>query len=182
MSLGMYTDLFEGSIEPFSTAWTLFCVIGCTMAMEARDDINRHSQDAVTNATVAHIIKSEPGSNGVPRGVESMRRWDELRTFDLVLLRVDEKVPADLIVISTSNEDGLCYVETKNIDGETNLKIRTSCSKLLEISRKGLNVDDLSAAEVAPGDGGGDKEEDDGGLDAYAAKLGAVADNCAAMW
>ena len=45
---------------------------------------------------------------------------------DLVLLRENEQVPADIIVLSTSNPDNLCFVETKNLDGETNLKVRKS--------------------------------------------------------
>ena len=45
---------------------------------------------------------------------------------DLVLLRENEQVPADIIVLSTSNPDHLCFVETKNLDGETNLKVRKS--------------------------------------------------------
>ncbi|KAJ3270267.1 hypothetical protein HK104_004961, partial [Borealophlyctis nickersoniae] len=43
---------------------------------------------------------------------------------DFVLLRNDEPIPADIMVISTSENDSVCYVETKNLDGETNLKVR----------------------------------------------------------
>ncbi|WWC88623.1 uncharacterized protein L201_003536 [Kwoniella dendrophila CBS 6074] len=50
--------------------------------------------------------------------------WKKLEVGDLVLLRDNEQVPADIIVLSTSDPDNLCYVETKNLDGETNLKIR----------------------------------------------------------
>ncbi|WRT67856.1 uncharacterized protein IL334_004830 [Kwoniella shivajii] len=50
--------------------------------------------------------------------------WKKLEVGDLVLLRDNEQVPADIIVLSTSNADDLCFVETKNLDGETNLKIR----------------------------------------------------------
>ncbi|OWZ64894.1 hypothetical protein AYX14_06362 [Cryptococcus neoformans] len=52
--------------------------------------------------------------------------WKKLEVGDFVLLRDNEQVPADVIVLSTSNADALCFVETKNLDGETNLKIRRS--------------------------------------------------------
>jgi phospholipid-transporting ATPase len=43
---------------------------------------------------------------------------------DLVLVKNHEPFPADMIVVGTASKDGLCYIETSNIDGETNLKIR----------------------------------------------------------
>ncbi len=50
--------------------------------------------------------------------------WKKLEVGDIVLLREDDQVPADIVVLSTSDANGLCYVETKNLDGETNLKPR----------------------------------------------------------
>lgn len=32
--------------------------------------------------------------------------------------------PADLVLLSSSNAEGVCYIETTNLDGETNLKIK----------------------------------------------------------
>ncbi|KAJ6564618.1 hypothetical protein B0H19DRAFT_1141557 [Mycena capillaripes] len=52
--------------------------------------------------------------------------WKKLEVGDLVLLRDNEQVPADIIVLATSDPDGNCYLETKNLDGETNLKLRKS--------------------------------------------------------
>lgn len=58
----------------------------------------------------------------------------KLEVGDLILLRENEQVPADIIVLSTSNPDHLCFVETKNLDGETNLKVRKSLKATCSIS------------------------------------------------
>jgi magnesium-transporting ATPase (P-type) len=50
--------------------------------------------------------------------------WKNVRVGDFILIRSDEQIPADIAVLATSDSDGACYVETKNLDGETNLKVR----------------------------------------------------------
>ncbi|KAF9223068.1 phospholipid-translocating P-type ATPase [Gyrodon lividus] len=60
--------------------------------------------------------------------------WKKLEVGDIVLLRENEQVPADVVVLSTSDPDGLCYLETKNLDGETNLKARKALSATSSIS------------------------------------------------
>ncbi|KAF9970035.1 hypothetical protein BGZ73_007362 [Actinomortierella ambigua] len=50
--------------------------------------------------------------------------WQDVRVGDIVHLRNDDAIPADIVILSTSEPDGLCFIETKNLDGETNLKIR----------------------------------------------------------
>ena len=52
--------------------------------------------------------------------------WKNVQVGDFVRLYSDEEVPADVVVLSTSDSDGACYIETKNLDGETNLKVRTA--------------------------------------------------------
>jgi phospholipid-translocating ATPase len=51
-----------------------------------------------------------------------------------VLLRDNEQVHADVVVLSTSDPDGLCYLETKNLDGETNLKVRKAVQATSSLS------------------------------------------------
>ncbi|WWC70833.1 uncharacterized protein I206_104785 [Kwoniella pini CBS 10737] len=71
--------------------------------------------------------------------------WKKLEVGDLVLLRDNEQVPADIIVLSTSNAENLCFVETKNLDGETNLKIR----KPLKATSSIQSEEDLQHARFA---------------------------------
>ncbi|KAI9344484.1 hypothetical protein BD770DRAFT_447180 [Pilaira anomala] len=59
--------------------------------------------------------------------------WQHLKVGDFVILRNDDAVPADIVVLSSSEPDGLCYVETQNLDGETNLKIKRSLQATNEI-------------------------------------------------
>ncbi|CEP18412.1 hypothetical protein [Parasitella parasitica] len=51
-------------------------------------------------------------------------KWKDLNVGDYVLLENNRDIPADIVILSTSETDNVCYVETQNLDGETNLKQR----------------------------------------------------------
>lgn len=50
--------------------------------------------------------------------------WKNVMVGDFVRIYNEDPIPADVVVLATSDPDGACYVETKNLDGETNLKVR----------------------------------------------------------
>lgn len=50
--------------------------------------------------------------------------WKNVQVGDFVRIYNEDQIPADVVILSTSDPDGACYVETKNLDGETNLKVR----------------------------------------------------------
>ncbi len=50
--------------------------------------------------------------------------WEDLRVGDVVKVLDDEHIPADILICATSEDEDIAFVETKNLDGETNLKSR----------------------------------------------------------
>ncbi|EEB99761.1 hypothetical protein MPER_00480, partial [Moniliophthora perniciosa FA553] len=50
--------------------------------------------------------------------------WEDLRVGDFVKVNEDDAIPADILICATSDEENVAYVETKSLDGETNLKSR----------------------------------------------------------
>lgn len=51
-------------------------------------------------------------------------KWQDVRVGDLVHLSNNETVPADILLLRTSDLHGACYIDTCDLDGETNLKRR----------------------------------------------------------
>lgn len=54
----------------------------------------------------------------------SKKYWKDVKVGDMLRIYNNDEIPADIIILATSDEDNCCYVETKNLDGETNLKVR----------------------------------------------------------
>lgn len=82
-------------------------------------------QQSLHSHTVFGVVDWRKRAGGSARWERTL--WKKLEVGDIVLLRDNDQVPADIVVLSTSDPDGMCYLETKNLDGETNLKPRRSC-------------------------------------------------------
>jgi len=56
--------------------------------------------------------------------------WQDLHVGDFVHLSCNEIIPADIVLLKSSDVLGICHIETSNLDGETNLKQRQVVSGL----------------------------------------------------
>ena len=50
--------------------------------------------------------------------------WQDVRVGDIIKVKENEFIPADIILLNSPGPKGTAYVETKNLDGETNLKMK----------------------------------------------------------
>jgi phospholipid-translocating ATPase len=74
--------------------------------------------------------------------------WEDLRVGDFVKIMDRESIPADILICATSEEENVAFVETKNLDGETNLKSRNALPALTYLSSAANCADPKNVFEV----------------------------------
>ncbi|KMZ04056.1 phospholipid-transporting ATPase ID isoform X9 [Drosophila simulans] len=112
------------SLTPVTTAIPLIGVLTLTAVKDAYDDIQRHISDSQVNNR-----KSKTLRNG--KLVEA--KWSEVQVGDVIRLDNNQFVAADTLLLSTSEPNGLCFIETAELDGETNLKAKQCLTETIEL-------------------------------------------------
>lgn len=77
-------------------------------------------------------------------GVFESKAWKDVRVGAIVKVTCNEFFPADLVLLNSSGRKGMCYIETKNLDGETNLKIKMANKEVMAVSSPN-EITDLQA-------------------------------------
>lgn len=85
------------------------------------DDVsyNKHLHSKITGPSVLDPTRQVAGKAKFRKDF-----WKNVHVGDFVRIRNNDEIPADIVILATSDSDGACYIETKNLDGETNLKVR----------------------------------------------------------
>ncbi|XP_046677683.1 phospholipid-transporting ATPase ID isoform X2 [Homalodisca vitripennis] len=123
------------SLTPITTAVPLIGVLSLTAVKDAYDDLQRHRSDSQVNNRMAKVVRA-----GGKRLEEE--KWSCVCVGDIIRMDNNQFVAADILLLSTSEPNGLCFIETMELDGESNLKCR-QC--LMETA--GLGQDDVKLGE-----------------------------------
>lgn len=123
----------------YSTLVPLMAFVTIAMAKEGFDDYRRHLLDKIENHdTVETLCRSV--SNGQLGHMESVETWTEVKwsavkVGDVVKLKRDDPIPADLVLVFSDGPSGMAYIDTAALDGESNLKAKQASALLRKVCR-----------------------------------------------
>ena len=126
-------------ISPITAILPLVFVLAVSLIREAIEDCSRQRLDYKQNTEPATVYRN--------------KKWDEsisgdLRIGELILVTQDQTFPADLILIDSGLNDGICFIETGSLDGEKTLKQKVAPKELANKFRDN-NFDPLEGFEIS---------------------------------
>ncbi|UPL01140.1 hypothetical protein LCI18_012074 [Fusarium solani-melongenae] len=131
----------------FTTLIPLVVFITLIIAKEGYYDWKRHRQDVIENNRPVTVLRRY---TSLAYGTEDFvnlqwvtAKWRDLKVGEVIKLSSGHDVPADLVLLHSSSDRGLAFVETMALDGETNLKAKRSPANLGPCS----TIDDITQCE-----------------------------------
>ncbi|KAL2319987.1 hypothetical protein Fmac_028956 [Flemingia macrophylla] len=94
----------------------LLFVLCVTAIKDGYEDWRRHRSDSKENNRESLVLLQSAQFRP--------KRWKNIQAGDVVKIFADEMIPADIVLLGTSDPSGIAYIQTMNLDGESNLKTR----------------------------------------------------------
>lgn len=110
-----FIELFvHTSVSPWTSILPLIFVVVITAIKQGYEDWIRHKADREVNNRTSLVLR-----NGKLEDTKSMH----IQVGDIIKVTANSDIPCDMVLLSSSDADGHCYITTANLDGETNLKM-----------------------------------------------------------
>ncbi|CAI9102409.1 OLC1v1000674C1 [Oldenlandia corymbosa var. corymbosa] len=90
-------------------------VLLVTAVKDAYEDFRRHRSDRIENNRLAMVLVDDHFQE---------KKWKDIQVGEIIKISANESLPCDMVLLSTSDPTGVAYVQTINLDGESNLKTR----------------------------------------------------------
>ncbi|KAH0731436.1 hypothetical protein KY289_002624 [Solanum tuberosum] len=90
-------------------------VLLVTAIKDAYEDYRRHRSDRIENNRLALVLLD---------GQFQEKKWKEIKVGEIIKISSSGTIPCDMVLLSTSDPTGVAYIQTINLDGESNLKTR----------------------------------------------------------
>ncbi|KAL4690916.1 hypothetical protein H8959_013877, partial [Pygathrix nigripes] len=111
----------------YTTLVPLIIILTIAGIKEIVEDFKRHKADNAVNKKKTIVLRN---------GMWHTIMWKEVAVGDIVKVVNGQYLPADVVLLSSSEPQAMCYVETANLDGETNLKIRQGLSHTADMQTR----------------------------------------------
>ena len=121
-------------------------VLAVTMGKEAYDDYCRYLRDREANSTRYLVLlpqanpSTDPQDGHLPRPQTRATPSSSLKVGDMVLLEKNQRVPADMVLLTTSEEEGTCFIRTDQLDGETDWKLKVAVGETQKLGEAGVGA------------------------------------------
>ncbi|KAL3104659.1 hypothetical protein niasHT_022370 [Heterodera trifolii] len=106
----------------YTTAVPFLFILSGSALKEIFEDIKRRRMDSEVNNYEVELLDSF--GSVCAGGQIRIAKWKELRVGQIIRVSEGQFFPADIVLLSSSEALGMAYIETAQLDGETNLKIR----------------------------------------------------------
>lgn len=93
----------------------LLFVLCVTAIKDGYEDWRRHRSDKKENNREVQVLQG---------ALFSSKKWKNVRVGEVLKIHANETIPCDIVLLETSDPSGIAYVQTINLDGESNLKTR----------------------------------------------------------
>ena len=118
-------------LNPITAIVPLIFVLGISLIREFLEDYSRRVYDNLNNNEKVYVLRDGFFHEDISKN---------LHCGEIIFMKENRIIPADMLLIDSGLTEGICYVETSSLDGEKALKLKISNKKTSECFRQYIKI------------------------------------------